>query len=75
MELALFRGIDEVVRGFPRPEPGRNGDPGLFGPGTLAWRLNAETVLLLGGGRALLMQIAHPRVAAGVADHSDFTVE
>jgi uncharacterized protein (DUF2236 family) len=45
----------------------------LFGPGTLAWRINAESVLLLGGGRALLMQVAHPLVAAGVADHSDFT--
>ncbi|MGH2671883.1 MAG: oxygenase MpaB family protein, partial [Actinomycetota bacterium] len=46
--------------------------PGLFGPGSLAWRINAESVLLLGGGRALLMQVAHPLVAAGVADHSDF---
>jgi uncharacterized protein (DUF2236 family) len=26
----------------------------------------------LGGGRALLMQVAHPKVAAGVAEHSDF---
>ncbi len=28
--------------------------------------------LLLAGGRALLMQIAHPKVAAGVAEHSHF---
>jgi len=28
--------------------------------------------LLLGGGRALLMQVANPGVAAGVAEHSDF---
>jgi uncharacterized protein (DUF2236 family) len=34
--------------------------------------VNAETALLLGGGRALLLQLAHPIVAAGVADHSDF---
>ena len=27
---------------------------------------------MLGGGRALLMQLAHPGVAAGVAEHSDF---
>jgi uncharacterized protein (DUF2236 family) len=44
----------------------------LFPPGTLARRVNAETALLLGGGRALLLQLAHPMVAAGVADHSDF---
>lgn len=31
-----------------------------------------EGVLLLGGGRALLLQIAHPLVAAGVAEHSAF---
>ncbi|MGH2650837.1 MAG: oxygenase MpaB family protein [Actinomycetota bacterium] len=34
--------------------------------------MNAETVLLLGGVRAPLLQLAHPMVAAGVADHSDF---
>jgi uncharacterized protein (DUF2236 family) len=34
--------------------------------------VNREAALLLGGGRALLMQVAHPLVAAGVADHSDF---
>ncbi|MDP9342859.1 MAG: DUF2236 domain-containing protein [Actinomycetota bacterium] len=65
-----------VLRGFPRPlPPGRPGDPGLFGPGTVAWRVNGEGVLLLGGPRALLMQIAHPSVAAGVADHSGFPAE
>ncbi|MGH7796347.1 MAG: oxygenase MpaB family protein [Candidatus Binatia bacterium] len=31
-------------------------------------------VLLLAGGRALLMQLAHPKVAAGVAEHSRFHV-
>jgi uncharacterized protein (DUF2236 family) len=31
-----------------------------------------ENVLFLGGGRALLLQLAHPKVARGVADHSDF---
>ena len=70
-----MRGLGEVIRDFPRPEQGREGDPGLFGPRSIAWRINAESVLLLGGGRALLMQIAHPLVAAGVADHSDFTSE
>ena len=75
MRGILVRGIGEVVRGFPRPAPGRPGDPGLFGPGSMAWRVNAESVLLLAGGRALLMQVAHPLVAAGVADHSDFTRE
>lgn len=44
----------------------------LYGPGSLTWRINREAALLLGGGRALLLQLAHPLVAAGVAQHSDF---
>ena len=68
-----MRALNDVVRGFPHPTRGRDGDPGVFGPGSLAWTINRESVLLLGGARALLMQIAHPQVAAGVADHSDFT--
>jgi uncharacterized protein (DUF2236 family) len=38
-------------------------------------RVHGEGVLLLGGGRALLMQIAHPEVARGVAEHSRFREE
>ncbi|MCX8073566.1 MAG: DUF2236 domain-containing protein [Candidatus Binatia bacterium] len=44
----------------------------LLGPDTLTWHINREAVLLAGGGCALLMQVAHPLVAAGVADHSNF---
>jgi uncharacterized protein (DUF2236 family) len=44
----------------------------VFGPGSLTWRVNGEAVLLLGGGRALLLQVAHPGVAAGVAEFSDY---
>jgi len=45
---------------------------GFFGPGSVAWRLNGELVLGLVVLRALFMQVAHPKVAQGVADHSDF---
>lgn len=49
---------------------------GLFGPDSAAWRLQREAFLLLGAGpRALLLQLAHPAVAAGVADHSDFRAD
>src|SRR4051794_38023790 len=34
--------------------------------------LSAEGALLAGGGRALLLQLAHPSVARGVAEHSRF---
>ena len=49
---------------------------GLYGPTSEAWALNREAMLLLGAGpRALLLQLAHPAVAAGVADHSDFRAD
>ncbi|MFN0071458.1 MAG: oxygenase MpaB family protein [Chloroflexota bacterium] len=38
----------------------------------VAWKLNAERLVILGWGRAVLMQLAHPLVAAGVAEHSQF---
>ncbi len=47
-------------------------EPGLYSEQSITRRINRENVLLLGGGRALLMQLAHPLVAAGVDDHSDF---
>ena len=45
---------------------------GLYPEGSITRRVNRENVLILGGGRALLMQLAHPMVAAGVDEHSDF---
>jgi uncharacterized protein (DUF2236 family) len=49
---------------------------GLYGPDSEAWRLNREAMLLLGAGpRALLLQLAHPQVAAGVDEHSDFRTD
>jgi len=44
----------------------------LFAPGTTIWTVNREATLFLGAGRALLLQLAHPLVAAGVAEHSGF---
>jgi uncharacterized protein (DUF2236 family) len=35
-------------------------------------RINAERLMLLGWSRAILLQLAHPLVAAGVAEHSSF---
>jgi uncharacterized protein (DUF2236 family) len=41
----------------------------------MAWTLHREVVLLAGWGRAILLQLAHPLVARGVADHSGFRAE
>ena len=53
---------------------GRAG-PHHVGPpdhGSVSWRIHCEVILLLGWGRAILMQFGHPLVARGVADHSHF---
>ncbi len=46
------------------------GDPGLFGPGAVSWRVLGDVSAFIGGIRALFVQAAHPEVVAGVADHS-----
>jgi uncharacterized protein (DUF2236 family) len=48
------------------------GDPGLFGPGSMTWPVAGDAAVFVGGIRALLVQAAHPEVAAGVADHSRY---
>jgi uncharacterized protein (DUF2236 family) len=45
---------------------------GGFTPDSAIWKISREWVLMLGGGRALLMQAAHPLALAGVMDHSDY---
>jgi uncharacterized protein (DUF2236 family) len=44
---------------------------GIFGPRSMTWRVNREAAIFLGAGRALLLQLAHPWVAAAVEQHSD----
>jgi uncharacterized protein (DUF2236 family) len=45
---------------------------GYFPPDAMIRRVSREAVLMLGGGRALLMQAAHPLAAAGIAAHSGY---
>ncbi len=40
--------------------------------GTVAWKLQREIVLLLAWAPAILLQLAHPLVARGIADHSGY---
>jgi uncharacterized protein (DUF2236 family) len=47
-------------------------DDGLFGPGSVTWRVHASPAMLIGGLRALLIQTLHPLAMAGVAQHSDY---
>ena len=45
---------------------------GYFGSESMTWKIGQEFILLLGGARAVLMQLAHPLVAMGVSEHSSY---
>jgi len=45
---------------------------GISDQSSLSRRINAERIVLLGWGRAILLQLAHPLIAAGVYEHSSF---
>lgn len=76
-------GLRELVRigmgrvfGPPPFDPTADpGDPGLFGVGAASWRIIGEPAAIVGGIRALLVQLLHPHAMAGVADHSRFRTD
>lgn len=43
---------------------------GIFGPGSMSWKVSREAALFLGAGRAALLQLAHPWVATALEQHS-----
>jgi len=42
------------------------------GPDSITWKVNREVIVIASWGRAILLQLAHPAVAAGVHGHSSF---
>ncbi len=58
---ALLAGVEEKI-GDPRA--------GIFGPESVSWKINRESAIFLGAGRAALLQLAHPWVAVALEQHS-----
>jgi uncharacterized protein (DUF2236 family) len=54
--------IDEAAELVPRP-------------GSVVWRYAGDARLLTAAGYALLLQVSHPTVGAGVSEHSDFKAD
>lgn len=51
----------------------RRPEQSLFGPQSVVWRVHGDvTTMMVGGVAALLLQMLHPAVLAGVWDHSSF---
>lgn len=66
----VFTLFNDAARG-ERPVQRRT--DGLFGPASVAWRVHGDvTTMMVGGMTALMLQMLHPGVLAGVWDHSDF---
>jgi uncharacterized protein (DUF2236 family) len=52
---------------------GEPGDPGLIGPGSMSWEINGDLAsVVLGGVGAIVMEVLHPSVMAGVQDLSSY---
>ncbi|MFI5848406.1 oxygenase MpaB family protein [Micromonospora chalcea] len=47
-------------------------DLGLFGPGSVTWKVHEEPILIVAGLRSLYLQALHPRAMAGVAQNSNY---
>jgi uncharacterized protein (DUF2236 family) len=57
---------------YTRAVPDRPADAGLFGPGSLVWRVHRDRSFPLAAIRSLMVQALHPLAMAGVAQHSDW---
>jgi uncharacterized protein (DUF2236 family) len=57
---------------YARSVAERPADTGLFGPGSLAWRVHRDRSFPLAAIRSLMVQALHPLAMAGVAQHSDW---
>jgi uncharacterized protein (DUF2236 family) len=71
---AMIGQIRAVFNDSARGEkPVERSADGLFGPDSVVWRVHGDvTTMMVGGVAALLLQMLHPAVLAGVWDHSKF---
>lgn len=64
--------LDEMEAAQNAIDPhSENKDAGMYGPDTLSWEVLRESANFIAGGRATLLQAAHPFVAYGIQQHSD----
>src|SRR3954471_17195472 len=61
-----------IIERVGRVASDRMAGAGGFTPESPIWRISREWALMMGGGRALLLQAAHPLALAGVIEHSDY---
>ena len=74
---ALVRRVRAVFNDQAKGEaPVRRSDDALYPPDSVIWRVHGDvTTMMVGGVAALLLQMLHPAVLAGVWDHSNFRTD
>ncbi|WP_174292852.1 oxygenase MpaB family protein [Sphingomonas bacterium] len=73
----IVRQVQAVFNDRTRGErPVERSDDALFAPDSVIWRVHGDvTSMMIGGVAALLLQMLHPAVLAGVWDHSNFRTD
>jgi uncharacterized protein (DUF2236 family) len=64
--------MEPLARAYERSVPERPKDGGLFGPGSVVWRVHRDRSFPLAAIRSLMIQALHPLAMAGVAEHSNW---
>ncbi|HWF38346.1 MAG TPA: oxygenase MpaB family protein [Candidatus Acidoferrales bacterium] len=65
-----IKGLWESVR-----RDASNPSEGIYGPASISWKVNRESAVFLGAGRAAILQLAHPWVAAALDQHSNLRAD
>jgi len=64
--------MEPLARAYEHSVPERPKDGGLFGPGSVVWRVHRDRSFPLAAIRSLMVQALHPLAMAGVAQHSNW---
>jgi len=64
--------MEPLARAYEHSVPERPTDGGLFGPGSIVWRVHRDRSFPLAAIRSLMVQALHPLAMAGVAQHSNW---
>jgi uncharacterized protein (DUF2236 family) len=64
--------MEPLARAYEHSVPERPRDGGLFGPGSIVWRVHRDRSFPLAAIRSLMVQALHPLAMAGVAQHSSW---
>jgi uncharacterized protein (DUF2236 family) len=77
MEATRHSVSQEEIERLRKSVEAETSDPnvGIYGSSSASWKVNRESALFLGAGRAALLQLAHPWVATALDQHSSLRAD